>query len=188
MPLELVAVSGQNFPTYRPAYRETYYADRAAGGGAIQDALTHGINAAEWLIGPVNRVVVDAAHLQLDGVAVEDTVHLLTRHGPALGSFSLNQHQAPNENTITVVCEKGTVRCEFHNNRWLWMAEPGSDWQVESFGPRDRDAPFVSQANAFLDAVEGNAAPLCSLNEGVQTLRVNLAALESVERGTWREV
>jgi predicted dehydrogenase len=46
-PLQLVAVCGQNFPTYRPAYRASYYVNRATGGGAIQDALTHVINAGE---------------------------------------------------------------------------------------------------------------------------------------------
>ncbi len=40
-PLEVVVVAGQHFPTYRPAYRDIYYRDRATGGGAIQDALTH---------------------------------------------------------------------------------------------------------------------------------------------------
>src|SRR5262249_53435477 len=39
-PLELVAVAGQDFAFYRPAYRSTYYAHRATGGGAVQDALT----------------------------------------------------------------------------------------------------------------------------------------------------
>ncbi len=51
-PLQLVAVCGQNFPTYRPAYREIYYRDHATGGGAIQDALTHVVNAGQWLSGP----------------------------------------------------------------------------------------------------------------------------------------
>ena len=27
-----------------------------------------------------------------------------------MGSYALNQHQAPNETTITVVCEQGTLR------------------------------------------------------------------------------
>src|SRR5579871_3969760 len=61
-PRQLVAVSGQHFPTYRPAYREIYYTDRKLGGGAIQDALTHIINMGEWLVGPVESVVADAAH------------------------------------------------------------------------------------------------------------------------------
>lgn len=187
-PLELVAVGGQHFPTYRPAYRQIYYANRATGGGAIQDALTHVINAGEWLLGPVERVVADAAHLALEGVSVEDTVHLLARHGATLATYALNQHQAPNESSITVVCERGTIRCEVHNNRWMWMTQPGGVWSEEAFGPQERDTPFIAQANSFLDAVEGKAAPLCSLEEGAQTLRVNLAALASVETGTWQEV
>ena len=32
-PVQLVAVTGQHFPFYRPAYRGTYYRDRASGGG-----------------------------------------------------------------------------------------------------------------------------------------------------------
>ena len=51
----------------------------------------------------VERVVADAAHQVLEGVTVEDTVHLLARHGSVMASYSLNQHQAPNEITITVV-------------------------------------------------------------------------------------
>ncbi|HEY8506563.1 MAG TPA: Gfo/Idh/MocA family oxidoreductase, partial [Gemmataceae bacterium] len=183
-PVQLTAVCGQHFPTYRPAYRTIYYADRATGGGAIQDALTHVVNAGEWLLGPIDRLVADAAHQVLEGVAVEDTAHLLARHGGAMACYSLNQHQAPNEVTFTVVCERGTLRCEFHQHRWGRMTEAGGAWEQETIEPLERDALFVAQANAFLDAVEGKAAPPCSLDEGIQTLRVNLAALESVGRGT----
>jgi predicted dehydrogenase len=187
-PRQLTAVCGQHFPTYRPAYREIYYADREAGGGAIQDALTHVINLGEWLAGPVDWLVGDAAHLVLPGVDVEDTVHVLTRQGNVLGSYSLNQHQAPNESIISVNCDQGTVRCEIHNNRWLWMTQPGGDWHEEPFGPVDRDAAFVAQARAFLDAIERRAPVLCPLDEGIETLRVNLAILESVERKAWETI
>jgi predicted dehydrogenase len=187
-PVELIAVTGQHFPTYRPAYRSIYYTDRKTGGGAIQDALTHLVNAGEWLVGPVDRLVADAAHQVLEGVEVEDTVHLLARHGPVLGGYSLNQHQAPNETTFTVICDRGTARCEFHENRWRWLTEPGGKWHDEPGAPLERDAYFIIQANAFLDAVEGKAPPPCSLEEGVQTLRVNLAALASTEQGSWQAI
>ena len=186
--LEIIAVSGQHFPHYRPAYRQTYYARREEGGGAIQDALTHLINAGEWLAGPVQRLAADAAHQALAGVEVEDTVHVLTRQGQTMGSYALNQHQAPNETTITAVCECGTARVEFHAARWMWMEKPEEDWQEERFGPLERDELFVRQANDFLDAVEGKRPPACSLAEGVQTLRVNLAIMHAAERGTWETV
>ena len=187
-PVELVAVSGQHFPTYRPAYRQTYYAARATGGGAMQDALTHVLNLGEWLLGPIERLVADAAHQVLPGVEVEDTVHLLARHGGVPASYSLNQHQAPNENTVTVICERGAVRWESHQNRWRWTTTPDEPWHDEPHEPQARDAAFIAQANAFMDAVENRAAPRCSLAEGLQTLRVNLAALTSLESRRWERV
>lgn len=187
-PREITAVCGQHFPTYRPAYREIYYANRKSGGGAIQDALTHVINSGEWLVGPVDRLVADAEHQVLPGVEVEDTVHLVTRQGGVMGSYALNQFQAPNETTITVHCDQGSVRAEFHNNRWQWQAKPGDTWHDEPIPPAERDTAFIAQANAFLDAVEGQAEVLCSLDAGIQTLKVNLAALESVERRAWVDI
>jgi predicted dehydrogenase len=187
-PLQVVSVSGQNFPFYRPAYRETYYARHESGGGAVQDALTHMVNAVEWLVGPVTRLVADAAHLAVPGVTVEDSVHVLTRHGDLPGCFSLNQHQAPNEATITVVCERGTVRFEYHRHRWQWVTEPGGDWHDEAVQPLERDTLFIAQAEHFLDHLEDRSPPRCSLAEARQTLLVNRAILESVRTQMWQTI
>lgn len=187
-PVELVAVSGQHFPLYRPAYRTIYYSSHAHGGGAIQDALTHVLNAGEWLVGPIDRLVADAAHQVLEGVDVEDTVHVLARHGNVMATYSLNQHQAPNESTFTVVCERGTVRCEFHQHRWRWMTEASGEWHDETIAPLERDTVFIAQAEMFLDAIEGRSPVHCPLSEGLQTLRVNLAALASLREQRWKSI
>jgi predicted dehydrogenase len=187
-PLQLVVTSGQDFAFYRTAYRQTYYASRAAGGGAVQDALTHLINAGEWLVGPVDRLVADAAHLKIDGVDVEDTVHVIARQGDLLASYSLNQHQAPNETTITVVCERGTARFEYHNSRWRFMTRPDEPWIDAANASLERDELFIRQAGAFLDAIEGGPPPPCPLGEGIQTLKVNLAILRSVDERGWTSV
>lgn len=187
-PVQIYCVSGQHFPTFRPAYREIYYKDHATGGGAIQDALTHMMNTCEWMVGPIDRLTVDASHQVLDGVSVEDTVHVMTRHGGAMGSFSLNQYQAPSEMSITVVCEGGTARAESHLSRWRWMLKPDEPWHDEPFEPFHRDQLFINQANAFLDQLEGRAKPMCTIEEGLQTLRVNLAALASAKSGNWQTI
>ncbi len=187
-PLQIVACSGQHFPTYRPAYRDIYYRDRATGGGAIQDALTHMLDAAQWLVGPVDRVAADAAHLALPGVDVEDTVHVIARHGDVLGSYTLNQHQAPNETSLTVVCQRGTVRFEGHRARWRWLNEAGGTWHDEAVGPLERDDLFVVQAHRFLDTLDGRAPPLCSLDDGIAALRAVLAVLAASESRRWVDV
>lgn len=187
-PVECVAVWGQHFPFYRPAYRQIYYRSRATGGGAIQDSITHAVNAAEWLVGPIDALVADAGHQVLDGVEVEDTVHVIARHGNVMGSYSLNQYQAPNESFITVVCTKGTARMEFHNCRWMWATEPGAPWNIEPSKMLERDDLFTAQANGLLDLLEGKAPPRCTLNDGEQTLRTNMATLASVENRAWQKL
>jgi predicted dehydrogenase len=187
-PVQIVATAGQYFPFYRPAYRDTYYKSHATGGGAVQDAITHIINAAEWLVGPVTELVADAAHKVLEGVDVEDTVHLITRHKNVLGAFTLNQHQAPNESSLTVICKNGTARFEMHNSRWRWQTQPGDSWHDEAAAKLERDTLFALQAESFLDALDGNHQPLCSLDDGLQTLRVNLSILRSIDARSWQKL
>lgn len=187
-PRQLVVSVGQHFPTYRPAYREIYYADRKQGGGAVQDALTHVLDAGQWLVGRIDRLASDVEHQVLEGVEVEDTAHVLARHGSVLGAYSLNQYQLPNELSITVVCGRGTARFELHRQRWRWMETPDSPWHDEPFPLESRDDVFVRQAEAFLDTLVGEASPLCSLDEAAHTLRANLAVLRSAETRVWEQL
>ncbi len=182
-PLHATVVSGQHFPTFRPAYRDIYYARHESGGGAIQDALTHIINAMEWMLGPVTRLYTDASHQALEGVEVEDTVVISARHGNVLGSYTSNQFQAPNETTIQIHCEKGSLCAQGHLQRYGTLRHGQADWQWTSFGPLERDAMFVEQARAFLNAMQGLPHPLATFEEAVQTLRFNRAALESARTG-----
>jgi predicted dehydrogenase len=188
-PLTLLIKSGQCFPFYRPAYRESYYVDRATGGGAIQDAATHLFNTAEWIAGSIDRVCADAEHLTLQGVDVEDTVHVLARQGSAMSVFALNQFQAPNELLIEFHGDSGSVQLAMHEACWRWADKPAGKWHTETWGTSERDNGFITQANVFLDAVNGNGSPLCTLTEGVQTLRVNMATLHSaLETQAWVDV
>jgi predicted dehydrogenase len=183
-PLQVTVVAGQHFPSYRPAYRNIYYRDRETGGGAIQDALTHMINAVEWIVGPTTSVVADAARLKLDGVLVEDTAHVIARNGDVLVTYSLNQHQPANELSVTVVCERGQARFEWHRSRWSWLTEVDGTWREETT-TLDRDALFRRQAEEFLAAVDGRTQPLCTLADGRATVQTVLAILRSLTTKQW---
>jgi len=182
-PLHSSVVAGQHFPTFRPAYRDIYYARHETGGGAIQDALTHLVNAMEWLIGPVTRVFCDSSHQQLEGVTVEDTVNVSARHGEVLASYAMTQFQAPNEAVMQIHCEHGSVKIESHARRWGVLRRGDTDWTWHTTPPLERDDLFIAQANAFIDGLEGKATPLSTFDEAAQTLRFNIAALRSVSTG-----
>jgi predicted dehydrogenase len=182
---QVVARGGQHFPTFRPAYREIYYADRATGGGAIQDALTHWFNAVQHLAGRFDSIFADYAHQSLEGVSVEDTVNAVARlnAGAVLAGFTLNQFNAPNESVIEVHGEEGSARIEAHAHRLGTWMRGESDWSVGPALLHERDELFILQARSFLDALGGRAPVLCTLEEAAHTLRVNLAALRSGEEG-----
>ena len=182
-PLHVSVVAGQHFPTFRPAYRDIYYACHETGGGAIQDALTHIVNAMEWLIGPMTRVFCDAAHQHLAGVTVEDTVNVTARHGSVLASYAMTQFQAANETVFEIHCEHGSLKIESHAQRWGSMKLGETAWTWHSTAPLERDDLFIAQANSFLNGMEGKACALCTFEEAVQTLRFNRAALESAATG-----
>ena len=187
-PLHVSIVTGQHFPTFRPAYREIYYARHDTGGGAIQDALTHIANAIEWLVGPTTRLFCDAAHQSLEGVSVEDTVNVTARNGGVLVNYALNQFQTPNEMTMQIHCEGGSVKIEGHEQRFgvLWRGTAAWEWCKAA--PLERDEIFIAQANAFLDGLHGQPTDLCTFDEAVQTLSFNLAALESARSGKAVEI
>ncbi|MCC6415028.1 MAG: Gfo/Idh/MocA family oxidoreductase [Opitutaceae bacterium] len=175
-------ISGQNFPTFRPAYREIYYNNHAQGGGAIQDALTHMLNLAEWITGPTASVLCDAGHQVLEGVEVEDTVSVTTRNRDgAILTYTLNQFQAPNETHAQFDGSGGSVRIELHRGRWGRLALGEKDWTWDTFPPLDRDGPFRIQADDFLDACAGRPTLLATLEEGIQTVKVVRACFESLQ-------
>lgn len=182
-PLHASVVAGQHFPTFRPAYRDIYYARHETGGGAIQDALTHIVNAMEWMIGPMTRVFCDAAHQQLEGVSVEDTVNVVARHGDVLASYAMTQFQAANETVFEVHCEDGSLKIESHAQRWGSMKRGETAWTWNTTAPLERDDLFIAQANAFLNGMEGKDCALSTFEEAVQTLRFNRAALDSAATG-----
>ncbi|MDR0901986.1 MAG: Gfo/Idh/MocA family oxidoreductase [Opitutaceae bacterium] len=180
---QIVVSGGQPFHLMRKGYQTTYYRDRAMGGGAVQDALTHWANSVEWLAGPTDSVMCDCAHLAVPGVEVEDTVHVSARNGGVLVSYALNQFQMPNDHIIQLNAERGSVRVEVNRQRWGVWRQDSQDWAWEDAPVSGPDAHFTAQANAFLDQMEGKAASLCTLQEAVHTLRFNLAALRSAETG-----
>ena len=182
LPLQLTIVSGQHFPAHRPAYREVYYARHETGGGAVQDGLTHFLDTAQWWLGSIDRLTGDMEHLSLKGVEVEDTVNVLARHGDIMGSYHFNQHQYPNESVFTLVCERGTLRLELCANRLRIMDRPDGDWEEEISNAFKRDDTFVSQANSFLDAIEGQPSIACTIDEAKHTTSCHMALLEEANQ------
>jgi len=178
----VLAAWGQHFPTYRPAYRQIYYADRRTGGGALQDAVTHVLNYVQWCMGPASSVYCQADHMVLPGVTVEDTASLILRfrNSPAIGTITLNQFQTNNSGVYEFAGTEGTLRLETTG----WRIGVCKDEQWSWTEPRtfERDDFFIRQAELFLKTVDEGAPPLCTLSEARDTLAAILGSLTSSDQ------
>jgi len=75
-------------------------------------------------------------------------------------------------------------KVEYHLNRWGYYARGASNWTWETFPPSDHDTFFITQSGDYLDACEGKATPMATLAEGIQAVKFNLAAFESLRSGS----
>lgn len=187
---QVTVTAGQHFPTFRPAYREIYYARRESGGGAVQDAATHLFDLVQYLAGPLAWIFCDYAHQELPGVEVEDTVHLLGRAGggKTLVSLSLNQFMAPNETHVQLNGADGSLLIRLHEQRAGIFRLGDTAWQWTEPLVTERDDLFRAQAQSFLAAMRGEQPPLCTIEDGIQALQVNLAALKSGLEGQLQQL
>lgn len=181
--LQVTVVGGQHFPTYRPAYREIYYASRATGGGAVQDAATHVFDLIQHLAGRFDWVFCDWGHQALEGVEVEDTVHLLgrTAGNTVMVSLAESQFMAPNELFIQLNGTQASAQIRLHEHRY-GVHRLAGQWQWSEPLVSERDELFRRQAHELLGICAGEPDTLCSLDDALHVLRVNLAALASQGR------
>jgi predicted dehydrogenase len=182
---QVTVTAGQHFPTFRPAYRNIYYARRENGGGAVQDAATHLFDLVQHLAGPLDWIFCDYCHQELADVEVEDTVHLIGRASSrVMVSLALNQFMAPNETHVQLNGARGSLAIRFHEQRAGMQLLGDAGWTWTEPLVTDRDDLFRAQAQSFLSAAVGQEPPLCSLEDGIRALAVNVAALKSGEGQT----
>jgi predicted dehydrogenase len=178
---QITITAGQNFPSLRPAYRDIYYNRHETGGGAVQDAATHLFDLVDYLAGSLDWVFADYAHQELDGVDVEDTVHVVGRccNGRVLASLSLNQFMPPNETHVQLNGARGSLAIRFHEHRAGIFMLGDSDWTWTEPLIAERDDLFRAQAQNFISSIVRQELPNCMFDDGLRALIVNLAVLRS---------
>ncbi|SDX36629.1 Predicted dehydrogenase [Geodermatophilus africanus] len=174
---------------------------RQPGGGPVLINLVHEVDGLRWLVGDVVRVQATTSDA-VRGLPVEDTAAVvLTFANGALGTFLLSDAAAsprsweqtsgedtsypshPDEDCYHLAGTAGslsipTMRLRTSTGPPSWR-EPFETATVEV--PR-RD-PLAAQVEHFAAVVRGEAEPLCSGRDGLATLRVLAAVVESAATG-----
>jgi predicted dehydrogenase len=106
------------------------------------------------------------------------------RHaGGALSEVHLDFVQPTYSRGCKVVCRTGAVEWRFRENRVLVSDHERRDWTVaHELGEFDFNRTYIDELRHFIRCVEGGEAPINDLAQGINVLRLGLAALESSTR------
>jgi predicted dehydrogenase len=188
---------GEYLPQWHPweDYRQSYAARADLGGGVII-TLTHPLDYLRYLLGEIESLWSFNGHLSPLEVDVEDVAEIgLKFASGAVGGVHVNYFQRPPVHRLEIVGTNGTLRWDnadgiLHFYRLQTSFGSYSDHSpapvIESFSPPEgfeRNQLFVAQTRHFIEVVRGESEPICRLEDGVQALRLALAAYRSQETG-----
>ncbi|WP_447603673.1 Gfo/Idh/MocA family protein [Nitrospira sp. Nam80] len=182
-------VNGEYLPDWHPYedYRLSHAARRELGGGSLR-IQTHELDYALWLFGMPRSVYAVGGHLSELEIDVEDSVSILLScedHGKRFPvHIHLDYLQRPAQRMCEVVGDAGKVRYDFYANTIEFFDLHARTREVMEFCGFDRNDMFVEELRHFLAAVHGDTPPLVDLHEAVRSLRISLAADESLHKGT----
>lgn len=180
-----------HFGEYLPAWHpwEDYrisYAARADMGGGVVATQCHSLDYLPWLVGDkVESVFGYTAKLSNLEIDVEDTAKIALRFvNGALGSLHLDFNQQPSEHHFTIVGTNGTIKWNLADGAVKMYQPEKKDWVVCQLPAGwERNVMFLEQTKHFLDVVKGKANPFCTLEDGIQVMKIISAVHESQKTG-----
>jgi predicted dehydrogenase len=179
---------GEYLPGWHPYedYRTMHVSRRELGGGVLL-AQIHDLDAIFALVGLPRRVFALGGHLSRLEIDVEDTASLLLEAVVDGLPVPVHVHQdylqRPARRTYDVMGEDGRILLDFIGGTVTRFNGAGERVEAESFVGFERNRMFVEELSHFLGCVRDGKTPLVSARDGVQSLRMALAAREALETG-----
>jgi len=183
--LLLRAEFGQYLPDWRPGhdYRRGYIAQRE-GGGIILDG-SHELDYVRWLAGEVAAVAAVAGRLSDLEMAAEDSALILLRlRSGAIAHVHLDCVQRGYSRACKLIGTEGTLAWDFEAGVRLFTAERAK-WEEHPVAADVNDM-YVDEMRHWLACLRGEAAPVSTGADALETLRVALAVRMAAATG--REV
>ncbi len=178
------AWASQYLPDWHPYedYRYGYVARRELGGGVIL-SLGHELDYLRWMFGDVLEVTAWAGQpsgLFMDTESWAD-ISLLFTSG-ITGQVHLDCLRRPRTRGLDIMGSDGALSCDIVKSQIV--VSHGDNHQTEILVPaEDPNQSYVEEMAHFLGCVRDRAEPVVPLREGVETLKLALAALDSASEG-----
>lgn len=177
---------GEYLPEAHPYedYRQSYAARADLGGGVLR-CYIHEFDYLCWLFGVPRRVFTVGGRLGTLEIDVEDTalttLELEVDGRPVVIQTHHSFLQRPASRTCEIVGEAGTIRLDLRASSLVVASASGV--VQHSFVDHPRNQLFMDELNGFLAAMAGDRTAIVSAHEAMHSLRVALAARQSLATG-----
>jgi predicted dehydrogenase len=179
---------GEYLPGFHPYedYRISYASRKELGGGVILTQI-HEFDYALWFFGLPQRIVAVGGKYSYLEVDVEDTATILMEckcDGRTLPvTLTLDYLQKPPDRNCIIIGDHGKIVWDFHGGHATLTPMGDEKKEVLDFSQFYRPSMFIDELKQFLNAVAGKGSPSVDLQCGIDSLRMALAARESLETG-----
>ncbi len=173
---------GEYLPDWHPweDYRQGYSARADLGGGVLL-TLCHPFDYLRWLIGEVTAVSAMTGRLSGLVLDVEDTAQVTMRFASgAIGHVYLDYAERPPTHGLRLVGQQGSITWDAATGLARLYRAATDAWTIAELPPGfERNTLFVEEMRHFLACLDRQTHPLCTLQDGIRTLEIVLAAKES---------
>ncbi len=181
------ATVGEYLANWHPYedYRQMYAARADLGGGVVLSQI-HEFDYLYSLFGVPKRIYALGGHWSDLEIDVEDAASILMECNVAHRLLPIHLHQdyvqSPPSRQCEVIGDRGRVVMDLHALCVSVFTRGNTKPEVHSFSGFERNQLFLDQLKHFLECVKSRTKPLVDLRDGLQSLRMALAAKKSIER------
>lgn len=159
-------------------YQDFFMASKDLGGGALLDE-SHFLDLMVWFFGMPERIFAKVEKLSSLEIETDDNVDMLAFYENGLRvSMHLDLYGRPHEKYIVVEGEKGTLKWSFEPNCVQFGGGMEQKWETSKF-QYERNEMFLNTAREFLLVLEGRGGISCSLEDGINILKIVEACRQS---------
>ena len=157
-------------------YQDFFMAKVKLGGGALLDE-SHFIDVLLWMFGMPKAIFAHVDTLGALEIDTDDTVDLLARYEKGMhANVHLDLLGRPHEKYIHIVGDKGSLHWSFDPNELIITTGGTADARTFDY---ERNDMFIGVAKEFVSYIKKESEPSCTLNDGLNVLKIIEAARES---------
>ncbi len=160
-------------------YKSTYMARSDLGGGVILNQMIHEIDYLRYLLGdPKCIYAAGSTGAKNMGIDVDDCCDAVLKYNTFAVSLHADFYQYPPSRYILVMGSKGKIKADIIKNEVL-LCEGDSVSSI-TFGGFARNDMFIKELQGFMECIEKGTDPAITLEDGIRSLKIALAAKQSV--------